>query len=48
MCAEYSYVFLYGSGIKERLFSYTAKLIGFYNRDGVCLLRGTGWFFNPG
>ena len=23
------------------------KLIGFYNRDEKCLLRGTNWFFNP-
>ena len=22
------------------------KLIGFYNRDGMCLLRGTDWVFN--
>jgi len=23
------------------------KLIGFYNRDEKCLLRGTDWVFNP-
>jgi len=23
------------------------KLIGFYNRDKKCLLRGTNWVFNP-
>ena len=31
---------LCGSENKQRLFPYTA-LIGFDNRDGVCLMRGT-------
>jgi len=35
---------LYGSENKQRLFPYTA-LNEFYNRDGVCLLRGTDWVF---
>ena len=37
-----------GSENKQRLFPYTA-LTGFYNQDGVCLLRGTDWIFiyNP-
>ena len=29
---------------KERLFPYI-YMSGFYNRDGVCLLRGTDWIF---
>jgi len=34
---------LYGSENKQRLFPYTALTDScFYNRDGVCLLRGTG------
>ena len=39
---------LCGSENKQRLFPYTA-LTGFYNQDGVCLLRGTDWIFiyNP-
>jgi hypothetical protein len=35
---------LCGSQNKQRLFPYTT-LTGLYNRDGVCLLRGTGWVF---
>jgi hypothetical protein len=34
---------LCGSENKQRLFSYTVLSDGFYNRDGVCLLRGTDW-----
>jgi hypothetical protein len=30
-----------GSQNKQRLFPYTALTDWFYNRDGVCLLRGT-------
>jgi hypothetical protein len=30
---------------KQRLFLYTALTDFFYNRDGVCLLRGTDWVF---
>jgi len=37
-------VFCVGSQNKQRLFPYTT-LTGFYNRDGVCLLRGTDWVF---
>ena len=36
---------LYLSENKERLVPLTAKLIGFYNRDEKCLLRGTNWAF---
>ena len=35
---------LCGSENKHRLFPYT-PLTGLYNRDGVCLLRGTDWVF---
>jgi len=38
-------VFLCGFQNKRRLFPYTT-LTDFYNRDGVCLLRGTDWVFN--
>jgi hypothetical protein len=33
---------VYGSENKQRLFHYTTLTDGFYNRDGLCLLRGTG------
>jgi len=36
---------LCGSQNKQRLFPYTTLTDCFYNRDGVCLLRGTGWVF---
>ena len=36
---------LYLSDNKQRLVPLTAKLIGFYNRDEKCLLRGTNWVF---
>ena len=36
---------LYGSLKKQRLFAYTALTDWFYNRDGVCLLRGMDWIF---
>jgi hypothetical protein len=36
---------LYLSEIKQRLVPLTDKLIGFYNRDEKCLLRGTNWVF---
>ena len=36
---------LCGSQNKQRLFPYTALTDWFYNRDGVCLLRGTDWVF---
>ena len=35
---------LCGSENRQRLFPYTT-LTGFYNRDEVCLLRGTDWIF---
>ena len=36
---------LYLSENKQRLVPPTAKLVGFYNRDEKCLLRGTNWVF---
>jgi len=37
---------LCGSQNKQRLFPYTLLTDWFfYNRDGVCLLRGTDWVF---
>jgi len=36
---------LYGSQNKLRLFAYTVLTDWFYNRDGMCLLRGTDWVF---
>ena len=36
---------LYLSENKQRLVPFTAKLIGFYNRDENVLLRGTNWIF---
>ena len=30
---------------KNDYFPIQHQLIGFYNRDGVCLLRGTDWIF---
>ena len=36
---------LYLSENKQRLVPLYRKLIGFYNRDEKCLLRGTDWVF---
>ena len=36
---------LYLSENKQRLVPLKHKLIGFYNRDEKCLLRGTNWVF---
>ena len=36
---------LYLSENKQRLFHLQHRLIGFYNRDEKCLLRGTNWVF---
>ena len=36
---------LYLSENKQRLVPLQHKLIGFYNRDEKCLLRGTNWVF---
>ena len=36
---------LYLSENKQRLVNLQHKLIGFYNRDEKCLLRGTNWVF---
>ena len=37
---------LYLSENKQWLCHLQHKLIGFYNRDEKCLLRGTNWVFN--
>ena len=31
--------------LKKKIRRQRVKLTGFYNRDGVCLLRGTDWVF---
>jgi len=36
---------LCGSQNKQRSFPYTTLTDWFFNRDGVCLLRGTSWIF---
>ena len=36
---------LYLSENKQRFYHLQHKLIGFYNRDEKCLLRGTNWVF---
>ena len=36
---------LYLSENKQQLVRLQRKLIGFYNRDEKCLLRGTNWVF---
>ena len=37
---------MYGSRNKQRLFPYTTLTDWFYNRDGVCLLRGADYWLN--
>jgi hypothetical protein len=32
---------------KKHVFPYSALTVGFYNHDGVCLLRGTNQTLNP-
>jgi hypothetical protein len=39
------YVFLGGSQNKQRFFPYEILSDGSYNRDGVCLLRGSNLIF---
>ena len=42
----YIYIYvLYLSENKQRLVPLNHTLIGFYNRDAKCLLRGTDWVF---
>jgi len=38
------YVFCVDLRTNSDYFPILHKLTGFYNRDGVCLLRGTDWF----
>ena len=40
------YVFCVGLRTKRDYFPIHHKLAGFYNREGKCLLRGTGWVYN--
>jgi hypothetical protein len=40
-----NYVFCVDLRTNSDLCHLQHKLIGFYNRDGVCLLRGTDWVF---
>jgi len=40
------YVFCVDLRTNSHYFPIQHKLIGFYNADGVCLLRGTDWVFN--
>ena len=39
------YVFCVDLRTNSHYFPIQLKLIGFYNRDGECLLRGTDWVF---
>jgi len=39
------YVFCVELRTNSDYFPIQQKLAGFYNRDGVCLLRGTDWVF---
>ena len=42
--ARLAFSVLYGSQNRQRLLLYTSLRIGFYNRGGKCLQRGTDWF----
>ena len=39
------YVFCVDLRTNSDYFHIQHKLVGLYNRDGVCLLRGTDWVF---
>ena len=45
LCPHCIYVFCIYLRTNSDLCHLQHKLIGFYNRDGVCLLRGTDWAF---
>jgi len=42
---QYTYVFCVDLRTNSYYFPIQHYLTGFYNRDGVCLLRGTDWIF---
>ena len=42
---EWIYMLLMEHETKNNYFSEQYNLVGFYKRDGVCLLRGRGWVF---
>ena len=44
-CTHCIYVFCIYLRTNSDLFHLQHKLIGFYNRDEKCLLRGTNWVF---
>ena len=44
-CPHCNYVFCIYLRTSSDLCHLQHKLIGFYNRDGKCLLRGTNWVF---
>ena len=45
LCPHCFYVFCIYLRTNSDLCHLKHKLIGFYNRDGKCLLRGTNWVF---
>ena len=47
LCPLCIYVFYIYLRTNSDLCHLQHKLIGFYNRDEKCLLRGTDWVFNP-
>jgi hypothetical protein len=46
LCPHCIYVFRISLRTNNDLCHLKHKLIGFYNRDGNCLQRGTDWAFN--
>jgi len=46
LCPHCIYVFCIYLGTNSNFCHLQHKLIGFYNRDEKCLLRGTDWVFN--
>ena len=45
LCPQCIYVFCIYLRTNSELCHLQHKLIGFYNRDGTCLQRGTDWVF---
>jgi hypothetical protein len=46
LCPHFIYVFCVYLRTNSDLCHLQHELIGFYNRDGKCLQRGTDWVFN--
>jgi len=44
LCSHNIYVFCIYLRTNSDLYHLRHKLIGFYNRDEMCLQRGTNWF----